>query len=102
MVDDNLLTSQKNIDLRLTNVGLRDVNSPLRNEMDHENGLLFILHMTLQNLAINSERDDKNSSENDVKEHFDKFEFMNKFHDGMMQLSTQLAEEGNASEGLWV
>ena len=93
MVDDNLLTSQKNIDLRLTNVGLRDVNSPLRNEMDHENELLFILHMTLQNLAINSERDDKNSSENDVKEHFDKFEFMNKFHKVINDVITHMISE---------
>ena len=87
--------SQKSTDLGLIKISPREMNPPLRNKIDHENELLFILHMILWNLGFNSERDDENSSEDNVKEHFDKFEFMNEFHDGMMQLLTQLAKEPN-------
>ena len=81
IVDENLLASQKSADLRSTNIGPRDANAPLRNKMEHENELLLILHMMLWNLGINSERDDENSSEDDVKEHFDKFKFINSMID---------------------
>ena len=46
--------SQKSADLRLTNVSPREVNVPLRKKMDHENEPLFISHMILQNLGIDS------------------------------------------------
>ena len=37
--------------------------------------------------------DEENSSEENVKKQFDKLEFMNKFHAGLMQLINQLGGE---------
>ena len=70
--------------MRLTSTGLKEANAPLRDKVDNEDEPQFMSKMMMQNLGIDSKRDDENSFEEDVEEHFDKFELMNKFHDGMM------------------
>ena len=40
-----------------------------------------------------ADRDEENSSEEDVEEQFDKLEFMNKFHAGLNDLITQLRSQ---------
>ena len=47
VVDDVLLVSQRNADLRSTSVDLRSVNAPLRDKVENEEEPHFILQMLL-------------------------------------------------------
>ena len=97
IVDENLLTSQRNIDSRLPSINPKDATIPLgeglRNNEDHR----YWSDINLQDAGLEFDADEVYSSENSVKKRLDKMEFLNTFQkvigNMITQLITKVAEE---------
>ena len=77
IVDENLLTSQRNIDFRLPSIDPKDATAPLgegsRNDEDH----CYWSDINLQDAGLEFDADEASSSENSVEKRFNKMEFLN-------------------------
>ena len=77
IVDENPLTSQRNIDSRPPSIDPKDATAPLgeglRNDEDH----CYWSDINLQDAGLEFDADEASSSENSVEKRFNKMEFLN-------------------------
>ena len=97
VVDENLPTSQKNIDSRLTSVDPKDATTHLGDGTRNDEEPHHWSDIDLQDTGLDFDADEEISSETSVKKIFDKMEFLNIFQKAInnmiSQMNTKVAEE---------
>ena len=76
VVDENLPTSQKNIDSRRTSVNPKDATAHLEDRMRNNDESHYWSDINLQDTGLGFDADEEISSETSVKKRFDKMEFL--------------------------
>ena len=90
MVDENLPTSQKNIDSRLTSVNPKDATAHLGDETRNDEEPCYWSDINLQDTGLDFDTDEEISSETSVEKRFDKMEFLNIFQKAVNNMITQI------------